>query len=215
MFDRADLKGRMTMLNDMRETIGARPQVPRLQPQHPRRSGAGRGPRRRPALEEEPGQVRERAVQDRARLRRVPARPRLQRRHPPGPGGERGHRLRRARARAARSPATTWSSPRRPRPSALAHAFINFLHDPAVAAENTDFIQYLCPNKDAYALMSRGHQEQPGHLPGPRDQGQERGHRRPGRGQRQVRQGLGRDQGGQVAGPAGGPGGVAPGPGNS
>ncbi len=46
--------------------------------------------------------------------------------------------------------ATTWSSPRRPRKSGLAHAFINFLHDPAVAAENTEFIQYLCPNKDAY-----------------------------------------------------------------
>jgi spermidine/putrescine transport system substrate-binding protein len=36
----------------------------------------------------------------------------------------------------------------------LAHAFINFLHEPAVAAENTDFTQYLCPNKDAYAMMS-------------------------------------------------------------
>jgi spermidine/putrescine transport system substrate-binding protein len=38
--------------------------------------------------------------------------------------------------------------------SALAHAFINFLHDPAVAAENTDFIYYLCPNKDAYPLLA-------------------------------------------------------------
>jgi spermidine/putrescine transport system substrate-binding protein len=36
----------------------------------------------------------------------------------------------------------------------LAHAFINFLHNPDVAAQNTDFIQYLCPNKDAYPLMS-------------------------------------------------------------
>lgn len=38
--------------------------------------------------------------------------------------------------------------------TALAHAFINFLHDPEVAAQNTDFIQYLCPNKDAYPLLS-------------------------------------------------------------
>jgi spermidine/putrescine transport system substrate-binding protein len=36
----------------------------------------------------------------------------------------------------------------------LAHAFINFLHDPEVAAQNSDFIQYLCPNKDAYPLLS-------------------------------------------------------------
>jgi spermidine/putrescine transport system substrate-binding protein len=37
---------------------------------------------------------------------------------------------------------------------ALAHAFINFLHEPAVAAENTNFTQYLCPNQDAYPLLS-------------------------------------------------------------
>ena len=36
----------------------------------------------------------------------------------------------------------------------LAHAFINFLHDPAVAAENTTFLGYLCPNKDSYGLLS-------------------------------------------------------------
>jgi len=35
----------------------------------------------------------------------------------------------------------------------LAHAFINFLHQPAVAAENTTFLMYLCPNKDAYPLL--------------------------------------------------------------
>ncbi|MGB7294707.1 MAG: spermidine/putrescine ABC transporter substrate-binding protein [Candidatus Aminicenantales bacterium] len=35
----------------------------------------------------------------------------------------------------------------------LAHAFIDFLHDPAVAAENTTFLMYLCPNKDAYPLL--------------------------------------------------------------
>jgi spermidine/putrescine transport system substrate-binding protein len=36
----------------------------------------------------------------------------------------------------------------------LAHRFINFLHDPKVAAENSDFISYLCPNKAAYPLLS-------------------------------------------------------------
>jgi len=36
----------------------------------------------------------------------------------------------------------------------LAHKLIDFLHDPKVAAENTDFIGYLCPNTAAYPLMS-------------------------------------------------------------
>jgi len=44
----------------------------------------------------------------------------------------------------------------------LAHAFINFLHDPQVAAENTEFIQYLCPNKDAYPLLSDKIRSNPG-----------------------------------------------------
>jgi len=35
----------------------------------------------------------------------------------------------------------------------LAHAFINFLHDPAVAAENTNFIRYLCPNAACYPTL--------------------------------------------------------------
>ncbi|MFH0880930.1 MAG: spermidine/putrescine ABC transporter substrate-binding protein [Lentisphaerota bacterium] len=36
----------------------------------------------------------------------------------------------------------------------LAHKFIHFLHEPTVAAENTEFITYLCPNKDSYPLLS-------------------------------------------------------------
>lgn len=35
----------------------------------------------------------------------------------------------------------------------LAHRFINFLHDPAVAAANTTFLYYLCPNLPSYALL--------------------------------------------------------------
>jgi spermidine/putrescine transport system substrate-binding protein len=45
---------------------------------------------------------------------------------------------------------------------ALAHAFINFLHDPAVAAENTEFICYLCPNKDSYPLLRAEIRDNPG-----------------------------------------------------
>jgi spermidine/putrescine transport system substrate-binding protein len=44
----------------------------------------------------------------------------------------------------------------------LAHAFIDFLHDPAVAAENTEFIWYLCPNKDSYPLLPAVLREDPG-----------------------------------------------------
>jgi spermidine/putrescine transport system substrate-binding protein len=36
----------------------------------------------------------------------------------------------------------------------LAHRLMNFLHDPEVAAQNSDFIGYVCPNKDGYPLMS-------------------------------------------------------------
>lgn len=35
----------------------------------------------------------------------------------------------------------------------LAHAFINFLHQPEVAAENTEYVYFLCPNKAAYELI--------------------------------------------------------------
>jgi spermidine/putrescine transport system substrate-binding protein len=35
----------------------------------------------------------------------------------------------------------------------LAHAYINFLHDPEVAAQNSEFISYLCPNTAGYAKL--------------------------------------------------------------
>jgi spermidine/putrescine transport system substrate-binding protein len=35
----------------------------------------------------------------------------------------------------------------------LAYKFINFLHNPEVAAENTEFIKYLCPNKASYGKL--------------------------------------------------------------
>ncbi|MEW6338542.1 MAG: polyamine ABC transporter substrate-binding protein [Acidobacteriota bacterium] len=40
------------------------------------------------------------------------------------------------------------------RQAELAHRFVNFLHDPKVAAENTEFISYLCPNSASYPLLS-------------------------------------------------------------
>jgi spermidine/putrescine transport system substrate-binding protein len=36
----------------------------------------------------------------------------------------------------------------------LAHKFINFLQDPKIAAENSEFVCYLCPNTASYPLLS-------------------------------------------------------------
>ena len=44
--------------------------------------------------------------------------------------------------------------PKESKQADLAHRYINFLHDPKVAAENTEFISYLCPNKASYPLLS-------------------------------------------------------------
>ncbi len=41
----------------------------------------------------------------------------------------------------------------------LAHAFVNFLTDPANAAENMEYIYYLAPNKSAYELVSEEFRE--------------------------------------------------------
>ncbi len=55
--------------------------------------------------------------------------------------------------------------PKEAKQAALAHAFINFLHDPAVAAENSEFIYYLCPNKDCYELLPEEMREDPAVFP--------------------------------------------------
>ena len=47
----------------------------------------------------------------------------------------------------------------------LAHKFINMLHDPKVAAENTEFISYLCPNKASYELLDEEIRRNPGLFP--------------------------------------------------
>ncbi len=44
----------------------------------------------------------------------------------------------------------------------LAHAFINFLHEPQVAADNTAFTQFLCPNRGAYPLLDPAIRDNPG-----------------------------------------------------
>jgi spermidine/putrescine transport system substrate-binding protein len=155
MLERADLAGRMTMLNDMRETLGAALKflgyslnTHRRAPSWRRRatsSCAGRGTSRSSRTSStRPGW-----------LRRVPAGPRLQRRHPAGAGGERGHRV----PGAARGHVAVVRRHGHPegREAGRAGARLHQLPArPAVAAENTEYISYLCPNKDAAYAAQRG-----------------------------------------------------------
>jgi spermidine/putrescine transport system substrate-binding protein len=48
----------------------------------------------------------------------------------------------------------------------LALKFINFLHTPEMAAANTEFITYLCPNTASYPLLSDVIRNNPGIFPG-------------------------------------------------
>ncbi len=43
----------------------------------------------------------------------------------------------------------------------LAHKFIDFLHQPKIAAENTEFISYLCPNRASYEFLSEEFRSNP------------------------------------------------------
>ena len=43
----------------------------------------------------------------------------------------------------------------------LAHLFINFLHEPEAAAENTNMVTYICPNKDSYPKISEAIRNNP------------------------------------------------------
>lgn len=52
----------------------------------------------------------------------------------------------------------------------LAHAFINFLHEPDVAAENTEHIMYACPNRDSYPLLPAEIRDNPVLFPSAEDQ---------------------------------------------
>ena len=43
----------------------------------------------------------------------------------------------------------------------LAHAFINFIHDPANSAENMEFVSYLSPNIEGQKLVSEAFRKNP------------------------------------------------------
>lgn len=51
--------------------------------------------------------------------------------------------------------------PKEARNVELAHRFINFLHDPKVAAENSEFVCYLCPNLASYESLSKEFRDDP------------------------------------------------------
>ena len=55
--------------------------------------------------------------------------------------------------------------PKRAKQVDLAYKFIDFLHTPQVAATNTEFITYLCPNSASYALLSDEIKNNPGIFP--------------------------------------------------
>lgn len=160
VFDRADLKGRMTMLNDMREVIGAALKV----------LGYSLNTTDEMQLMEALAVIR----RWKANLAKFDAEA-----YKPGiASGEflvvQGYggdilQVRSENPNVAYLLPTEGFSiacddmviPKDAQEPDLAHEFINFMHDPANAAENTDYVYYKCPNQPAYALMSEEIRQDP------------------------------------------------------
>jgi len=161
MFDRADLRGRMTMLNDMRETIGAGLKV----------LGYSINTRNARELAEARDVV--------VRWKRNIAKFENEQYKTGVASGEflvvQGYSGDIIQVQ-KENPDVAFAVPREgtvisvddlviPEGApqvGLAHAFINFLHDPGVAAENSTFLKYLCPNRDAYPLLGDDMRKNPG-----------------------------------------------------
>jgi spermidine/putrescine transport system substrate-binding protein len=161
MFDRADLKGRMTMLNDMRETIGAGLKF--------------LGYSINTTDEKELREAKEVVV----RWKKNIAKYENEQYKTGVASGEflvvQGYSGDILQVQ-AENPDVRFRVPREgtvisvddlvipagAKEPGLAHAFINYLHNPAVAAENTTFLKYLCPNKDAYPLLPDELRNNPG-----------------------------------------------------
>jgi spermidine/putrescine transport system substrate-binding protein len=161
MFDRSDLKGRMTMLNDMRETIGAGLKVLGY------------------SINSTDARELDRAKKVVLRWKKNIAKYENEQYKTGLASGEflvvQGYSGDILQVQ-LENPDVAFAVPREgtvisvddltiprgaPQPE-LAHAFINFLHDPAVAAENTTFLKYLCPNRDAYPLLGDDLRKNPG-----------------------------------------------------
>jgi spermidine/putrescine transport system substrate-binding protein len=153
MFDRADLKGRMTMLNDMRETIGAALKS----------LGYSLNTTDEKQLEEARAVV-VRWKKNLAKFENEQYQSGLASGEFLLVHGYSGDILKAQQENAdvtfvIPQEGTSMAADDLVIPKAaievrLAHAFINFLHDPDVAAENTNFISYLCPNVPAYQKLS-------------------------------------------------------------
>jgi len=152
VFDRADLKGRMTMLNDMRETIGA--------------ALKSLGYSLNTTDERELEQARDVVIRWKRNLAKFESE-----QYKSGiASGEfllvHGYSGDVLQARSENAD-VAFVAPREglsvacddlvilkgARAVELAHKFIDFLHDPGVAAENSVFISYLCPNAAAYPRL--------------------------------------------------------------
>lgn len=152
IFERKDLKGRMTMLNDMRETIGAALKF------------LGYSLNTTDSLQLE--QAKDVVIRWKHQLAKFE-----NEQYKSGlASGEfllsHGYSGDFLQAR-AENPDITFLAPREglsiscddlvilkdSKQAALAYQFIDFLHTPEVAAENSQFINYLCPNSDSYASL--------------------------------------------------------------
>lgn len=160
VFDRADLKGRMTMLNDMRETIGAALKF--------------LGYSLNTTDDAQLDQARDVVIRWKKNLAKFE-----NEQYKSGiASGEfllvHGYSGDLLQAR-SENPDVTFLAPREglsiacddlviledAKSADLAHEFIDFVHDPKVAAENSEFISYLCPNSAAYPLMSAEFRDDP------------------------------------------------------
>ena len=152
MFERKDLKGRMTMLNDMRETIGAALKFLGY------------------SLNTTDSSQLDQAKVVVIRWKHQLAKFENEQYKSGLASGEfllsHGYSGDFLQAR-AENPDITFLAPREglsiscddlvilkdSKQAALAYQFIDFLHTPEVAAENSQFISYLCPNSDSYASL--------------------------------------------------------------
>lgn len=160
VFDRAEFKGRMTMLNDMRETIGGALKF----------LGYSLNSRSEPELEA----ARDLVIRWKKNLAKFEneqyktglASGEFQIVH--GYSGDILQVMEENEDIAFFVPEEGTSMacddfviPKSARQADLAHAFINFIHQPEVAAENTAFVHYLCPNAKAYPLLDASIRENP------------------------------------------------------
>jgi spermidine/putrescine transport system substrate-binding protein len=153
MFDRADLKGRMTMLNDMRETIGAALKF--------------LGYSLNTTSEAELNAAKDVLIRWKKNLAKFEneqyktglASSEFLLVH--GYSGDIMQVQNENKDIAFAIPAEGTSFacddlviPKKASQVKLAHQFINFLYEPDVSAENTEFISYLCPNTASYDKLS-------------------------------------------------------------